>query len=180
MENKKKPSTVTLSHHADFQFTPGNGSLLRLEMLDWPIFERNGYTRLDEIRTKTHRTALAGLLKIELFDSVVSIKVDEEKKCLIRAYRTQGELFLNREVVLSLRYHSIQKNKPYVSLEEWPELESTEVYKTLSEWTENQWIDFFLKRVRDKAEALNKKAQAKRSDAQILEDRAEKILKVFS
>jgi hypothetical protein len=193
MENKKKPSTVTLFYSHDYDFKPGVGVLLRDEMLNWPIFEFNGQTQLNEVRTKTHRDAFSSLLKIEPFDSVVSIKVDEKNKRLIRAYKTRGQIFLNGESVLNFSYHSKDCNKRFVSLEEWPEIEInhqtasvesgkdwSRVYKTLSEWGVDQWIEFFFKRIKDKAEALNKKAQAKRSDAQSLEGRAEKILEAFS
>jgi hypothetical protein len=193
MGNKKKPSTVTLSYSSDFQFEPSKGALLLPEMLSWPIFEQNGYTKLGEVRSRIHINVLSALLKIEPFDSVVSLRVDEKKERFIRADKTHGEIFLNGESVVGLDYHSKKKNKLYISLEEWPELEldyqvsSVEscndwnrVYKTLSKWSVDQWIEFFFKRIKDKAESLNKKAQAKRSDAQILEDRAIRMLEAFS
>lgn len=194
MENKKKPSRVTLSFNSyEFQFKPGQGDLLRPEMLNWPIYEHLGYCQLDEVRMKTLRGALSGLMNIHPFDSVISLNVDEENKRLVCDKKIQGEIFLNEESTVSFRYHSRKQNKPFVSIEEWPEIEfdhtacSVEsdndwkrVYKTLSEWTVEQWTEFFLKKIKDKAEALNNKAQAKRSDAQSLEDRAVKILEVFS
>lgn len=193
MENKKKPSIVTLTDSYQFQFQPGQGDLLRPEMLNWPIYERMGYYPLEEIRKKTLHGALSGLMNIHPFESVVSVILDEENKRLVCCKKIQGEIFLNGESVVSFRYHSKKENKPFVSIEEWPEIElsfqtySTEsdndwkrVYKTLSEWTVEQWTEFFLKKIKDKAEALNNKAQGKRSDAESLENRAEKILEVFS
>jgi hypothetical protein len=193
MENKKKPSIVTLSDSYHFQFKPGKGDLLTPEMLDWPIFERLGYYPIKEPRLKTYRNVVRALMGISPFEAVLSTIVDEENKRFVLTKKVQGEIFLNGESVVSFRYHSKKENKPFVSIEEWPEIENEftttsiesdkdwqRVYQTLSEWTVEQWVDFFFKRIKDKAEALNKKAQAKRSDAQSLESRAEKILEAFS
>jgi len=174
MENKKKPSILTLhpGHHDD-EFN-GPGILFVPEMLEWPFYGVENKTLI-----KIYRTALEALTWIGPFDAKISVDADLDKKVIILTHRTWGKIILDGKCILGFSHDTRYDNCPFNSLCEWPELNSN-LSRELSLWTTGDWINFFRERIAMKAQTLKIKATAKRDDATSLDTRAELLLKALT
>ena len=182
MANKKKPSLFLIPNHHSFEEP---GVPFTEEMLQWPIhlFSSDELWQIE--RNRVLRNALMALSKIHPFHAKVSFGVDLKNKNLQYPKRTWGKLFLEDENVLTFSHHSQKTNAPFSELGEWVEMEDkpwkTEkelkdnwqnVLNILAQWTVNEWIDFFQKKLIERGTFLSDKSDKIRADADALRKKA--------
>ncbi len=191
MENKKKPYSILelVENHHCFE---NKGVIFSEEMLTWPFMLNKAIEAEDEYYNNIYRMALKSLTQIHPFSSKVSLGVDVGNKRFTYPKRTWGRIYLGEKEILQFSHDPRFENRPFSGLVEWTEMysfpydsskaftkDSDRIIKELSLWDNDDWVEFFRRKIKERAGFLNQKAKRLKTEAEGYESSAWEVMMNF-